>query len=343
MKTVHTERHRLRDARTELDGGELVPPFECPARVETILARIHEQRLGPVIEPVAHGPDPVGALHDPGYLDFLRDCWGEWTAAGYRGEAMPLVWPSRRMTLSRPPRSIEGRIGYYALGADTTITEGTWDAAQAAADVALTGADLLLSGEGAAFALCRPPGHHAARDMFGGYCFLNNAGLAAEALRGAMDRVAILDVDFHHGNGTQSLFWERDDILFVSLHGDPEFAFPWFLGSADEIGAGPGVGTTANFPLPEGCDWPRWSEALETALARIRDFRADALVISLGTDTFERDPISAFRLTSDDFGRMGSRLARAGLPTLFVMEGGYAIEEIGINTVNVLQAFEGET
>ena len=341
MKTVYTDRHKLRDAETELYGGKLVAPFECPVRAEYILDRIRAQGLGEVLAPRSHGPAPLSAIHAPDYLDFLATCWDAWKAEGYEGEAIATSWPSRRMTRSKPPGNIDGRIGYYCLASETSISEGTWEAAQAAADVALTAQALVSEGDRAAFALCRPPGHHAAQDMFGGYCFLNNAAIAAQAFRdqGAA-RVAVLDVDFHHGNGTQAIFYDRADVLFLSLHGDPDDAFPYFLGGADETGAGSGAGFNVNYPLPRGCPFEHWSAALDDACARIADYGPDALVISLGVDTFKDDPISFFRLESEDFRTYGARLARLGLPTLFVMEGGYAVAEIGVNTVNVLEGFE---
>ena len=341
MKTVYTDRHRLRDAKSELVGGRLVPPFECPRRAELIFARIRERGLGEIVPPAEHGLDPVRRVHDEGYLRFLETIWEDWKAAGHEGEAIPTVWPSRAMPRMIVPRDVEGRLGYYALAAETSIAEGTWEAARAAADVALTAASLVAEGARAAFALCRPPGHHAARDMYGGYCFLNNAAIAAEALRGrGAERVAVLDVDFHHGNGTQAIFYERADVLFLSLHGDPVDAFPNYLGHADECGAGPGEGFNVNYPLPPGTAFDRWSEALEDACRRIVAYRPDVLVVSLGVDTFKEDPISFFRLESEDFRRYGARLACLGLPTLFVMEGGYAVEAIGVNTVNVLEGFE---
>ena len=341
MKTVYTERHKLRDAQTELFGGQLVPPFECPVRAEHILRRIQEVNLGPVVEPMMHGLDPVRAVHDADFLHFLESCWDDWVEAGMKGEAIATAWPSRRMTRSIPPRNIDGRIGYFCLASETSITEGTWDAAQASADVALTAQGLVAAGDRAAFALCRPPGHHAAQDMFGGYCFLNNAAIAAQAFRdNGASRVAVLDVDFHHGNGTQSIFYDRPDVLFLSLHGDPDEAFPYFLGGADETGTGPGDGMNVNYPLPPGCPFDRWSEALDDACSRITAYAPDALVVSLGVDTYKGDPISFFRLESEDFRTYGRRLAGLNLPTLFVMEGGYAVEEIGINTANVLEGFE---
>lgn len=341
MDTIYTERHRLRDAQTELSGGELVYPFERPSRMDYILARLSARDLGPVREPDDFGLDPILAIHDEGFVEFLQTAWAEWQAEGFKGEAIATSWPARRMSTIRPD-NIDGKIGYYALAGETSITDGTWEAAYASAQVALTGAETIRGGAKAAFALCRPPGHHATADMFGGYCFLNNVAIAAQYLRdkGAA-RVAILDVDFHHGNGTQDIFYDRDDVLFVSLHGDPLDAFPYFLGHASETGEGAGEGYTLNFPMPPGTPYAIWREALAEALARIAIYSPDFLLVSLGVDAFENDPISFFKLTSEDFRNMGAEIAGAGLPTLFVMEGGYAIDEIGVNAVNTLEGFEG--
>jgi acetoin utilization deacetylase AcuC-like enzyme len=240
----------------------------------------------------------------------------------------------------RRPESITGRLGYYAMAAETSISAGTWEAARASADVALTAAARLLAGERGAFALCRPPGHHAGRDLYGGYCFLNNAAAAAQFLRDhGVARVAILDVDFHHGNGTQDIFYDRADVLYCSLHGDPRDAFPYFSGYAEETGSGAGIGFNLNLPLPRGTAYGPWRAALDTALERIRGFAPGALVVSLGVDTFERDPISFFKLQAADFTSYGRLIGSLGLPTVFVLEGGYAVEEIGVNAVNVLEGF----
>ncbi len=340
MLIVYSEQHRLRDARTELCGGELVAPFECPVRAEYVLERIKETGLGEIIAPQTFGLEPIYRIHDRDYIVFLQTCWSEWHTAGYRGEAIPSVWPARGMR-QKVPRDIEGKLGYYAMAAETSITEHTWAAAQVSANVALTAQQHTTQGARSAFALCRPPGHHAAADLYGGYCFLNNAAISAQAfLDQGAQRVAILDVDFHHGNGTQAIFYERSDVLFLSLHGHPQDAFPHFLGYGDEIGRGAGVGYNLNYPLPPGTDYAHWSMALENACQRIADYSPDALMISLGVDTFKGDPISFFKLDSDDFKTYGYRIADLRLPTLFIMEGGYAVEEIGINTLNVLMGFE---
>jgi len=340
MITVYSEEHLLRHPRTELSGGELVRPHECPERAQFVLDRVREQRLGAVIEPARFGAAPLLRVHDAPYLEFLEHAWSDWVAAGNRGEAIPDCWPARRMTQKRP-NSITGKLGFYAMAGETSISAGTWEAARAAADVALTAASQLVDGEQAAFALCRPPGHHAARDLFGGYCFLNNAAVAAQHLRDCgAERVAILDVDYHHGNGTQDIFYERADVLFVSLHAHPADAFPYFSGYEDEVGSGSGLGFTYNLPMPEGTEFGAWQSALNSALRRIAEFRADALIISLGVDTFIDDPISSFRLRTEDFSTYGRMIGACGLPTLFVLEGGYAVREIGVNAVNVLTGFE---
>src|ERR1700676_882874 len=320
MITVFSADHLLRSPRTELYGGELVRPHDSPQRAQIVLERIRTQRLGEVIAPATFGAAALLRVHDQEYVQFLEHAWSEWAAAGNRGEAIPDCWPARRMT-PRRPNSITGRLGYYAMAGETSISQGTWEAARAAADVALTAASQIKAGTRAAFALCRPPGHHAARDLYGGYCFLNNAAIAAQRLRdtGAA-RVAILDVDFHHGNGTQDIFYERQDVLYVSLHGDPADAFPYFSGYSDETGVGDGAGFTLNLPLPRGTGFTAWQDALRAALARIAGFRADALVVSLGVDTFAEDPISFFRLQSADFLAYGRMIGPCGLQTLFVLK-----------------------
>jgi acetoin utilization deacetylase AcuC-like enzyme len=337
--TVYTEDHRLRSARTELHGGELVPPHECPERAQYVLDAVKAAGLGDVIEPLRFGLDPVLRVHDPLFVDFLQHAWRDWLATGQRGEAIPDCWPARRMS-QRCPEHITGKLGYYAMAGETSISGGTWEAAAAAAAVALPAGRPRPGGAAGAFALCRPPGHHAARDLYGGYCFLNNAAIAAQSLRdGGASRVAILDVDFHHGNGTQDIFYDRADVLFLSLHGDPATSFPYFSGYADERGTGAGAGHTLNFPLPAGTAYADWRRALQAALARLAEFRAEALVVSLGVDTFAGDPISSFKLQTADFFDYGRLIGAAGLPTLFVLEGGYAVAEIGANVAGVLRGW----
>ena len=342
MLTVYSEKHALRDSKTELYGGQLVPPFECPVRAEHVLSRVKEVGLGEIIAPTSFDIEAVTRIHDPAFIQFLETCWDDWVAEGYKGEAIATCWPARGMQQDRIPTHVEGKLGYYALAAETAISEGTWQASRASVDVALTAQAAIRDGANEAFALCRPPGHHAAGDMFGGYCFINNAAVAAQAfLDQGASRVAILDVDFHHGNGTQAIFYNRSDVMFLSLHGDPKDAFPHFLGYADEYGQGAGDGFNHNYPMGPGTNFKTWGSALENACKKIKNYGPDAVVISLGVDTFEHDPISFFKLSSDDFKKYGSTIGQLNIPTLFIMEGGYAVEEIGINAVNVLQGFGG--
>lgn len=340
MKTIYSEQHRLRDAKTELYGGELVTPFERPSRADTVIKAITQSNLGEIVAPDTFTMDPVRAVHSDDFIAFLESAWQEWQDAGFTGEAIACSWPARRMQ-SRVPDFIDGKLGYYALAAETSITEGTWAAALASKDVALTGAQALHGGARGVFSLCRPPGHHAASDMFGGYCFLNNAAIAAQYLRDqGAQRAAILDIDFHHGNGTQDIFYNRDDVLFCSLHGEPQQAFPYFLGYADETGSGQGLGYNLNYPMPRDTSFIQWQQSLTAALAKIDAFAPEYLILSLGVDTFENDPISFFKLTTADYFTTGAMIAELQIPTLFVMEGGYDIDEVGINVVEVLKGFE---
>lgn len=341
MLTFHSERTKLRQARTELNGGELVTPFECPERVDMIIDRVRQQRLGEIRAPDEYGLDPVLAIHDARYVSFLERAWADWQGAGLAGEPIPAIWPTRRLRNDRIPDSIRGEVGYYALGGDTSLCPGTFEAAQASKDIALSALDHVFDTRTSAFGLCRPPGHHAATDQYGGYCFFNNAAIAAQrALDRGATRVAILDIDFHHGNGTQDIFYRRDDVLVQSIHGDPQHEFPYFLGFADETGEQAGQGFNVNHPLPSGTGYSDWSHTLDRAIAQLSAYRPDLLIVSVGVDTYENDPISSFRLKSKNFSDCGRRLKQAGLPTVFLMEGGYAVAEIGVNTVNLLSGFD---
>jgi acetoin utilization deacetylase AcuC-like enzyme len=342
MRTFFSEDHRRHFPQAELSGGQFVTPFERPSRVEYVLSRLKERNLGDIVDPGPADMEAIRALCAPDYLAFLETAWTEWKAAGCAGEIIAASFPARRMRTTRPPHNIDGKVGYYALAAETAITGGTWTAALSAAASAQAAQRHVAAGAPSAFALCRPPGHHATADMYGGYCFINNAALVAEAFRrdGAA-RVAVLDIDFHHGNGTQDIFYGRGDVLFVSLHGAPEDAFPYFLGFADETGDGAGEGANVNYPMPPGTGYALWAQALDDAIARTREWGAEALVVSLGVDAYKDDPISFFKLDSPDFLDAGRRIAALGLPTVFCMEGGYAIEAVGINAVNVLEGFLG--
>jgi acetoin utilization deacetylase AcuC-like enzyme len=277
---------------------------ELPERVENVRVEIETRNLGPVLAPDSFGDEAVLRVHPPGLVAAFRD-------------------------------APEGS----GFDPDTPIFKGTFAAARAAVDVALTGAGAILSGERAAFALTRPPGHHAGAINPMGFCYLNNIAIAAEELHANGMRVAILDVDYHHGNGTQELFASRDDVLFVSLHGDPSQSYPG-TGFAGETGIGAGEGFTRNFPLPNGTGWDVYAPTLDAALRVIEDFGPDAVLVSLGLDTFAADPIAGFRLRETDYLRMGEAIARTGRSTLFVFEGGYNLSALGEITANVLEGFE---
>jgi acetoin utilization deacetylase AcuC-like enzyme len=337
MLTVYSNDHQLHRGTFELSGGELLPCFECPERADLVFAAVREAGLGDIIEPRDFGLEPICRVHDARFVQFLQDAWDLWTAAGRSCDALPYSWAVRDMQ-AQEPEHIDGKLAYFSFDATSPIMRGTWQAAKTSANAALTGAATLLDGDACVFSLCRPPGHHAAHDYFGGYCYLNNVAIAAQYLRdqGAAT-VAILDVDYHHGNGTQSIFYDRDDVLFVSIHGDPDQEFPFFLGRSSETGQGAGRGYNANFPLRWHSSSNQWFAALDKATAFIADYAPDYLLISLGVDTFIEDPISKFRLTNDDYLTMGTKIATLGLPMQFVLEGGYAVGDIGTNVANVLR------
>jgi acetoin utilization deacetylase AcuC-like enzyme len=340
MDIVYSPEHRGHRGEFEMYRGERVPCFEKPERADMVLDALVRHGVGTIVAPEAFDLATIGRVHAADYLHFLEGAWDEWRRSGRSGDALPSVWPMRGLRAT-PPASFAGRLGWYAFDSGTPLTAGSWAAARLGVDATLTARARVGAGARAAFALVRPPGHHAGTDFMGGYCFLNNAAIAAQAWRDAgARRVAILDVDYHHGNGTQEIFYERDDVLFISIHGDPRTEYPFYLGHADETGRGAGLGFNVNHPLPAGSDTGAWFGALEATCARIDEYRPDALVISLGVDTYVGDPISTFKLDTPDYARLGARLAALGLPTLFVLEGGYAVAQIGDNVAAVLSAFD---
>lgn len=329
--------------RDEFYRGQRVPCFENPTRADHVLQALSAAG-GAVAVPTHDSAAALAQVHAPRYLAFLQDAWRQWLAldaANANVQPFPSVWPVRTLRSDVEPTNFIARLGLYSMDNGTPLAAGTWAAAKGGADAAASAAQALLAGERAVFCATRPPGHHAGPDFMGGYCFLNNAAVAAQALRlGGAQRVAVLDVDYHHGNGTQAIFYDRADVLFVSLHGDPLTEYPFYLGHADETGAGEGAGFNLNLPLPAGTGAAAWLDALEVACQCVAAHRADALVVSLGLDTFGGDPIGGFGLQQGDFARLGARLRRLGLPTAFVLEGGYASAELGHNACHVLEGFE---
>jgi acetoin utilization deacetylase AcuC-like enzyme len=342
MRTFYSDDHHLHVSHGELLFGEFVPAFEKPERADLILARIQAIGLGPVSPPSDFPREALLRVHEAGMVELIETGHAQWRAAGREGNALPFSWRARGMRDDRVPGFIDGKLSHYCFDAGTPLTDTTWRAVRQSANVALSGASVIRDGARSVFSLCRPPGHHAAASQYGGYCFLNNAAIAAQSLldHGA-GRIAVLDVDYHHGNGTQAIFEARADVLFTSIHGDPDFEYPFLSGYADEVGTGLGEGFNLNLPLAAGSGWDVWSAALEQCCERIEGYGPDVVVVSLGVDTYKDDPISQFRLEPDDFTRLGERIARLGRPTHFLMEGGYAVAEIGVNVGNVLAGFSG--
>jgi acetoin utilization deacetylase AcuC-like enzyme len=343
MLTLYNDHHALHHGKREMFRGELVPCFEVPARADFVLQELRRRGLGPIETAPAFDDAVIRRVHAPRYVGFLQGAWAEWVAldpANAARDAFPSYWPIRTFRSDVLPASFAARMGLFSCDAGSPLTAGTWTAAHAGAGCAIAAAQRVAGGERAAFVLTRPPGHHAGADFFGGYCFLNNAAIAAQTLREAgLARVAVLDIDYHHGNGTQAIFYERADVQFTSIHGDPHTEYPYYLGYADEQGAGAGLGFNRNLPLPKGSGFAAWREALRFALQGIAAFGPDALVVSLGLDTFVGDPIAGFTLQSPDYLVIGNDIALAGWPAVFVFEGGYAVAEVGVNAVNVLEGF----
>lgn len=335
MLTFFNEHH----AQHAGNGGS-----EQPGRIDIVAAELAQRGLGRIVTPHGVALASLERVHTPRYLHFLRSVWNEWLAHDPRHagrDIVPAVWPARGMRHDIEPDDLFGRIGLHALDAHTPIKAGTWIAAKTGADCAINAAHALRLGEHGSFALSRPPGRHAGADYCGGGCYLNNAALAAQhLLDDGLQRVAILDIGSRHGNGTQSIFYHRQDVLFVSIHADPRSDYPFYLGHADETGAGDGAGCNMNLPLPRGTTGPQWMMALETACIKMAGYAPQALVVSLGADGFEGDPDSPFLLTDTDFLRIGERIGYLDLPTAFVLEGGAARPELGVNVVNVLEGFE---
>ncbi|MGI4879688.1 MAG: histone deacetylase family protein [Janthinobacterium lividum] len=316
----------------EMHNGEWIKHAETAQRAEAIVAAL------PPLSPARDfGLAPILRVHTAEYVDFLREAHGLWAAAGREGDALPYVWPvvgRRPLKLSR----IDALLGRFSFDAATPIAAGTWQAAYWGAQTALTALAPLIDGTArTSFALCRPPGHHVGSDYFGGYCYLNNAAVAARAARDAGHaRVAVLDVDYHHGNGTQDIFLNDPSVFYASIHADPATDYPFYWGHADETGEGAGAGTTLNLPLPRGTGITPYLAALDTACAALRAFDPSLLVVSFGADTFAGDPISGFALATADYPAVAARVASLALPTLVVMEGGYATAELGDNVAAFL-------
>ncbi len=353
MQVVYSPRHLAHDIDTETFMGVGVPANEVAERAEKIRSALEADGGFALVDPRDHAESPITAVHDEGLVRFLEVAWSE-----VRAQAIPRAflsadtYPNVAMfagmsadavgRLVREPQHIGGRAGYWGLDSAAPLVAGTYDAARAAVDVALTAMDLVLGGETVAYGLCRPPGHHAARSMYGGYCFFNNAAIVAHAITAATgERVGILDVDYHHGNGTQQIFWGRGDVRYVSIHADPERAYPYFLGRADETGEGAGAGENLNIPLRAGATNADYLDATDRAIDALGAVDGSIVVVSLGFDTYGLDPIGDFALTTDVYHEVGLRVAGLGRRMVILQEGGYHRPSLGENARAWLRGAEG--
>jgi acetoin utilization deacetylase AcuC-like enzyme len=339
MRVVHSEAHSKHQPRVFVYRGQIVDTPETAIRATMIASALRESGHE-IIAPADFGAAPLRAVHTPEYLDFLATIHARWSALPGAGpEVVANIHPNRNM--SRRPEGVVGLVGWHTADTACPITAGTWEAVVASAHAATHAAELVIGGERAAYALCRPPGHHAYADMAGGFCYLNNTAIAAQHLQRRFARVAILDIDVHHGNGTQGIFWTRGDVLTVSIHADPRGYYPWYSGYGDERGGGAGLGCNLNLPLQPGSDDSAFLEAVMRGLGAVRDFAPEALVVAAGFDTHEGDPLGVFKVTTPAYSEIARRIAGLGAPSVIVQEGGYGTAELPKNVLAFMAGFEG--
>ncbi len=337
MKVIFDEIQKRHAPSFYLVRGKYREPAEQPARADILLKGAQAAGLDH-IAPEDFGPGPRAAIHDPRFLDFLENVHGQWLALGdVSDEVVATIRPVARTATY--PEHVIGRIGWHMMDTSCPLNGETWASVVASANAAVSGAALLLDGAQEAYALCRPPGHHAYTGHCGGFCFLNNVAIATQHLRQAHERIAVLDIDVHHGNGTQGIFYNRSDVLTVSLHGDPMDYYPFFYGHASERGEGAGEGFNFNHPLPVKSKDDVWLRALDCALGTIRTYAPGALVIALGLDAYEKDPLMGGAVTKSGFAQMAEKISELGLPTLLVQEGGYLQDDLADNLQSFLTGF----
>jgi acetoin utilization deacetylase AcuC-like enzyme len=343
MRWFYSEKHELHNPEREIRFGTSTQAFEVARRARIIAAELSQDSdfdrgtLG------SFGREFIDRVHDSAMVDWLEEVWRECRPFSDFDDVIPDVFRhagfNRGELAARAPKdSPTARLGYYSFDTMTPIVEGTYEASRSAVDVALSALENTLATGVASYGLCRPPGHHASISMIGGYCFFNNAAIAAaEMARRLNGPVAIVDVDYHHGNGTQSIFYGRDDVFYASLHGAPDRAFPYFSGYRDEKGTGRGAGWNHNVELPQGCSDREYLDLLKGVLDVVHKKSVVGAVISLGVDTYENDPISDLSLTKDAYHAMGHLLSGLGVPTVVVQEGGYDQLELGTNVRSFLR------
>ncbi len=340
MLVVHHPDQALHDPDTVFRTGKFIVQPDRAERYRIFLDIVTSERHEIVQAPLTRAT-AITEVHDPAYVDFLKGVHARWMEhPDYGTVAIPNVHPTHRM--HRKPTELLGELGWYSNSTSCPITEGTWPAIFASTQVAVHGAEHLVSAETPVYAMCRPPGHHAYPDLMTGVCYLNNAAIAAQQLTHSFGKVAIVDIDVHHCNGTQFIFWERPDVLVCSIHIDPRLSAPYYAGHADETGAGAGIGCNYNQPLPWATPDAPWLAAIDNALAKVRAFAPGALVVSLGFDAAEHDPVGTFKITGDGFAEAGRKFAAAAYPTLLVQEGGYLSPSLGGYLRSFLRTFEGK-
>jgi acetoin utilization deacetylase AcuC-like enzyme len=344
MKVFYSENHKDHAPDFEVfEGGVRTPYLETPDRAARILNALKETDWAEVHAPLDFGMEPILAVHDRDYVDFLKHAWAQWIAeepgvdpSSGRSPLLPATFALRSM--QRRPEGLLGQAGYYMMDLSAPIVAGTYAAALQAVNCALSAASSIAADGQAAFALTRPPGHHAGRSNCGGYCYFNNAAIAADWLS-RKGKAALLDIDYHAGNGTQEIFYERGDVLSISIHADPAYEYPYFAGYEEQQGSGAGQGWHRNFPLPAGTDDSQYLQALEQALVLLRDFKPLHMVVSAGMDIYAKDPLGRIKVTTKGIVEIGRQIAALQRPTAIIMEGGYNNQALGLNTVSFLEAF----
>ena len=338
MKTFFHPNQKLHHPKTYLSRGQMRQPQEVPDRVDGILQGLANLQLT-VDQPIDHGITPIEAVHDLRYLDFLQTAYHQW-------KEVPEDWGEEVISNvfirePNPLRGILGQAARFLADGSCPVGQQTWISAYWAAQSAIAAAQSVIDGEHRAYALCRPPGHHARGDAAGGFCYVNNAAVAAQCLRSRFDKVAILDTDVHHGQGIQEIFYNRQDVMYVSVHGDPTNFYPAVTGFEEETGQGSGLGFNLTLPMPHGSTEAFFFEQVNKAIQAIEQFNPDALVLSHGFDIYQYDPQTKVAVTTEGFNRLGQVVCNLNLPTVVVQEGGYDLASMAVNTERFFSGFLG--